>query len=387
MKKAIIGLCVVALIAVFAGRAWYLQSQKKVKPEANNGDVIVKVGLLTHPSGVVAKMGQEILNGALLAKEEINASDDYNGRKIEMFVGDSQIIPKIAISEFNRLLFKDIVAAVIAGDNAVPAVAPLVKNNKIPSVVTISYNNEFLKSNDPKYMYKNFLTIEKLYYALSRRAIELFGIKKVAIYAINLPFGKEAIKGIQDGLKGTDVEITHIELYPEDERDCKDGIAKVLASKPEAVFVAGYGMGYPIGINRLREAGFKGKILSSPTFKDAGFKEYVKTDENIVFVQQFDNLNEKNSPFAIAYKKRFGEDPTDFSTFGYSSMKLMGEAIKNAKTLDKEGIHEALDAIKKFETPFGTLTLNEDGSCDLTLILAETKGNGKYEVLEVIPEE
>ena len=52
--------------------------------------------------------------------------------------------------------------------------------------------------------------------------------------------------------------------------------------------------------------------------------------------------------------------------------------------MDKKDIHDALNQIKTFKTPIGMLQLNADGSSDMTLILAETLGEGRYKVLEII---
>ena len=380
MKKVIISICIVALVVLFGGRAWYLyQHQEK-------GDNILRIGCIrVSPSSMMAQMGKEVFNGMTLAQEEINNSDDYAGRKIQFVTEYSDMDAKSGVSAFQKILLHDISAAFVMGDLHVPAIAPIIKERQIPTVTSISYNDEFLKYNHPKYLYKNFVSVNKLFRIMAKRVRNRYDIKKVAIYAVNAPFGKQAIKGIEEGLKNSDIQIVHPQLFAFDDMDCRAPIEKLMSEKPDAVFFAGYGVGYSVGINRLRELGFKGKIFTTTSFKDVGFKEHVKTDENIVFIQQYDeDLNEKKSAFAQAYKKRFNEDPGDFSVFGYSSVMLIAEAMKNAKTLDKKDIHDALNQIKTFKMPIGILQLNEDGSSDMTLILAETLGNGRYKVLEII---
>ena len=379
MKKIIWILAIVLVLCVFGGRAWWLYQHR------DTDENIVRIGHVAPLSGFVAEQSKEVLNGMILAQEEVNASDQYHGRKIKFLLEDGKATSKDSVAAFNKLIAQGIDMAIISGDVAVPVTAPLIRQHGIPSVATLSFNKEFLKYNAPKYVYDSFLDIKKIFRALAKRTASKLGYKRVAIYALNAPHGKEAITGIQEGLKDTDVEIVHTELFDMEDRDCRAPIEKILAKKPDAVFCSGYGIGYSMGVNRLRELGYKGPILSSTSFKDTGMKEHVKTDENIYFVQQADqDINEKKSPFAMAYKKRFNKEPDDLSVFGYYSVMLAAEAIKNARTIDKASINAALNNIRQFETPVGTLHIHSDGSSDLSLILAHTNGDGTYQVLEEI---
>ena len=66
MRKLIWGLVIVAVVAVFGGRAWYLHKQAEQNKDA------VKVGLLTFDTGLYAEFGQALDKGAMLAVEEFN---------------------------------------------------------------------------------------------------------------------------------------------------------------------------------------------------------------------------------------------------------------------------------------------------------------------------
>lgn len=380
MKKIIFGGIILVVVAVFGGRALWLHQHKETEEK------VVKIGHVAPLSGFVAEQSKAVLNGMILAQEEVNnAPFQYKGRKIKFVIEDGKDMSKDSVAAFNKLIAQGIDIAIISGDVAAPVVAPLIKQQGIPAVMTLSFNKEFLKYNSPKYMYDSFLDIRKIFYMLANRTVDRLGYKRVAIYALNAPHGKEAIKGIQEGLEGKDVKIVHTELFDINDKDCRAPIEKILSKKPDAVFCSGYGIGYSTGINMLRELGYKGPILSSTSFKDTGMKEHVKTDENIFFVQHADkSINGKKSSFAKAYKKRFKKEPDDLSVFGYYSVKLAAEAIKKAKTLNRADLIKSLNSIGKFETPIGTLQLNGDGSCDLDLFLAETIGDGKYKVLEVI---
>ena len=69
MKKLIWGLVIVAVVAVFGGRAWWLYQHR----ETNEN--VVKIGVILPLSGDASRDGQEALLAAKMAQEEINAGN------------------------------------------------------------------------------------------------------------------------------------------------------------------------------------------------------------------------------------------------------------------------------------------------------------------------
>ena len=81
MKKVIITLCVVAVVAIFGGRAWWLYQHRETDTNA------VKVGLISVTSGLYAKMGHDFNNGVILAIEELNVTSD---KKMKHLIEDGK---------------------------------------------------------------------------------------------------------------------------------------------------------------------------------------------------------------------------------------------------------------------------------------------------------
>ena len=73
MKKVIIGVVIVALIALFGGRAMYLHRQNAAEKD------IIKIGaLLPMSGGSVDFVGPWSYDSAKIAEEAINSSGAYN---------------------------------------------------------------------------------------------------------------------------------------------------------------------------------------------------------------------------------------------------------------------------------------------------------------------
>ena len=98
-KKIFWTLLVIVLIALFAGRGWWLYNHRETD------DSVVRVGVLSFLSGQYAEMGQDMTNGIILAKDELNASNP--GFKIELIIEDGKAKAKDSVNAFNKLLFQD----------------------------------------------------------------------------------------------------------------------------------------------------------------------------------------------------------------------------------------------------------------------------------------
>ena len=67
MQKRLIGiLAIVALVALFAGRAWWLYQHRET------GDNVLEIGAVLPLTGPISTMGVEIKNALILAEKKIN---------------------------------------------------------------------------------------------------------------------------------------------------------------------------------------------------------------------------------------------------------------------------------------------------------------------------
>ena len=379
MKKTIITLCIVAVVAVFGGRAWYLYQHRETN------DNVVKVGVLSFLTGQYARMGQDMTNGIILAKEEINASQDYNGAKIQLVVEDGKAVPKEAVNAFNKILFHKVQALIATGDNQVPPVAPLIVQNKLPTVVTNCYNNEPIKLNKPeKYMYKNTNPLGKFSEWLGEYAAETLHFKTAVIIPVKTFYGQEGAENFKKGFENKGGKITDVEYYTASQMDVKALVLKAMSENPDAIFVTGYGPGYVAAISTLRELEYPGVIMADSGATNPDYASMVKFFDGIIFFKQTplrDNKSDMAQHFIKAYQERFHQPPSDYSAFGYSSMMLLAEAIKNSDA-SSAGINGALSKISNFDTVLGRLKLYPDGSCSLPYMIGKMHADGTYDVLE-----
>ena len=98
----------------------------------------IKIGVVVPLAGAFAVSGQDILNGAQLATEEINAAGgikSIGGRKLELTPGDAGQSPEAAVTTARRILNAEPVAAIGSWYSSLTLAATQVaEQRKIPWV-------------------------------------------------------------------------------------------------------------------------------------------------------------------------------------------------------------------------------------------------------------
>ena len=346
MKKLIWTLVIVAVVAIFGGRAWYLYQHRDT--DAN----IVKVGLVSVNSGQYAQMGLDFNKGATLAIEELNKTAD---RKMKLLIEDGKATAKDAINAFNKLLFDNIDVSIVIGDIQMPPIAPLVAEHKIPTVMTIMGNTAYLKHNQERLMYQIWPANYGYCYLVGEYAKNDLKLNNVAVIKMGSIYGQDGAKGFIDAL-GQKPVIE--EEFKPDATDLRPMVLKVLATNPNAIFVTGHGKAYSTVINHIKEYRFAGPILTDSAINEIQHVENIKDIGGIIFAEVEDyTKNSKYVDFAKRYEKRFGEKPALESVFGYDSVRLAYEGIRR----NPSDIRAGLESIKEFDTFSGKMKLMEDG--------------------------
>ncbi len=368
MRKLIWTLVIVAIVAIFGGRAWYLYQHKET------GDNVVKIGLLSTLSGEFAGMGEELNNGAILAAEEIN--QEPNNTKIKLQIEDGKAVPKEALSAFNKLLFSKIDAAIVAGDNQILPVAPRINEEKIPTIVTAVGSLGYLEQNKDKYMFHFSPSNYYCSYIVGQYAKDELSLNKVAILQMDSIFGKEGTKGFIDGYKQQPVIMEQFQANEEP----RATVLKVLDTKPDGIYITGYGPSYISAIKRLKEYGFEGVILSEPAVSNliSGFNPR-EIASGIIFAEAKDlKSNPVFAKFNEKYTKRFGKSPTTVSAQGYEAVYMLSKAQK----YNPQQIQVGLAQIQEFDTLLGKVHFLNDGNSTFDLAIKQMQPDGTAKVIK-----
>jgi branched-chain amino acid transport system substrate-binding protein len=311
----------------------------------------IKIGAILPLSGPAAWLGEMHKWGIDLAVEEINSQGGVDGRRIEVMYEDDQNEPLKAVNAFRKLItIARPPLAITAMSSSGMAVRPLAEENKI--ILFANGNHpELVKGHE--WVFRIFLTNDQEARVMSEAAFEKLGLRRVAVLYIDDASGeggKEVFEEFYTELGGT---ITTAEKYDKNGTDFRSEVTKVIATRPEAVYVIGYGNAAGKLLNQLRELGYKGMILGTSNFGGPPLTEIAKQPlEGSVFTTPFYDPRmptPKVRDFIFKMESRYGNTPQWNTAMEYDGIHIIRQAMTKVKRISGESLRRALMEITQFE--------------------------------------
>lgn len=307
-------------------------SENTLNPYLNSFENGVQLALSDQQSALTSKK-------IVVAIKKFNISDDVAGlRESARLVHASPAIAAIGYHSSTGALL----AGPIFEEKKVLMISPSASANRVyeigPHVVSIVYSNRAQAT------------------ALARYATHELKARKIQIvtaagcaYCVDLAqsFTEAVAKEKNIGLAN--------EVVPDDNKDLSAVTAKVLAQKPEVVFLPNYEFFSARVIQQLLNAGFKGIFLGGDgTYNANGahlFKIANAKGTKLHFLGHWsaDIDSEANRRFVSSYKVKFSRVPDTDAVLGYDSMSLLIKAMLSGASTDRKSVQAALTKINSFQ--------------------------------------
>jgi len=174
-------------------------------------DTEVRIGTLLPLTGPAAPWGIPLAQGMRAYYDYINAQGGMYGRKIKLFVEDSQYSAPVATEAVRRLVEQDKVFAVQAnlGTEVESAVYKYLEERGIPDMYAIAPNNEF-SAPVARTRFVLMPTYSMEGRMLARHVYKTYSGRKVGMLVQNTDDAKEWEEGLREGLEelNADVDVT-----------------------------------------------------------------------------------------------------------------------------------------------------------------------------------
>jgi branched-chain amino acid transport system substrate-binding protein len=127
-------------------------------------------------------------------------------------------------------------------------------------------------------------------------------------------------------------------VYPEGTEDFSEVLDRVIALRPQAVYVADFAEPVRNILAGLKERGFRGTLLTTSAFASPEVVRAAgENAESVIVTQvQFDAEDPAVRAFADAYEQAYGSMPGIYAAHGYDAMKVVAQAIASAGLLPSE---------------------------------------------------
>jgi branched-chain amino acid transport system substrate-binding protein len=323
----------------------------------------VKIGLSAPLSGSQAVVGQDQVDGFMLALEQLGGK--LGGQTVTVIKEDDQLKPEIGSQITRKFLDKDKVDAIVGlsfSNVLMASLKPIVESGTVaittnagpstlagascaPNVFSVAWQNDGAAEAMGKFMQDK-------------------GIKRVYLMAPNYQAGKDMLAGFKRYYKGEVVDEVYTQVG---QTDYSAEIAQLQSSKPDAVFAfypGGMGVNY---IRQLSQAGLLKKIPNYSVFTVDGTtmpalgNAAVGTISGAMWDAALDTP--ENKKFVSAFEQKYKRTPSEYAATGYDAAQVLDTAIKkvNGKTSDKKAFAAAVKASgQEFRSVRGPFSFNNN---------------------------
>jgi branched-chain amino acid transport system substrate-binding protein len=314
----------------------------------------IKIGITMSASGPGAALGQPQSKTVAALPKEIA------GEKITYFALDDESDPTKAAQNARKLLSEEKVD-VLVGSSLTPVSLPLIDiaaEAKTP-LMTMAAAAVLITPMDEKrkWVYKVVPNDDILANAIVKY-IGKTGIKKLGYIGFSDAYGEGYYKVLAAEAAKFGLEITTHEVYARSDASVTGQVLKIIATKPDAVFIAAAGTPGVLPQKALRERGYKGPIFQTHGIATEEFIKLGGKDvEGAIFTGEAYSAADDmpaDSPFkkvkakfVDAYKAaNGGAMPTIFGVHLWDSITLVENAIPGALKVAKPGTPEFRAALR-----------------------------------------
>lgn len=369
MKKLIWGLVIVAVVAVFGGRAWYLHKQSVAEKD------VVKIGALVPTSGFMAFEGQNVVNALNLLVEKMNAKRDV---KIKIVYEDDKYTSKDSVSAFRKLQSQGVDLYFVYGDLPAKAIVSIAQEQKMP-LFAMAESKEL---NDSPVVVNLSPSSTDWTNSISGFVNETLKPQNVVIVHQKDMAHVESTKRLKDKFKDT-VQVINSEQFDPNVLEVRPLVSKVLNYKPDVVIVLGYGSTYVAILNTIREQGFTGTIVSDLNVSSIK-QELAKTPYPLYWTDTiFDDNTEiaEMNEFLTEFKEKFGGKPSTFTMMSYVGVQSIINAIQTAEYKPMD-IYENIQQTRNLKTVLGPVSIDKDKWMKLPIVIKQMQADGTAKVVK-----
>ncbi|KQL43935.1 ABC transporter substrate-binding protein [Brevibacillus choshinensis] len=322
-------------------------------------------------SGASSSLGDAIKSGAEYALHLKKEEFKKLGFDLDLYPQDDQADPKIGVSNAEMLISNPDVLGVIGHLNSGVAIAASVKYEEGRLVMVSPANTAVKLTEEGKQTVHRIVARDDAQGPKAAiYAKKALGVKRVFIIHDKTAYGQGLTGEVKAQFEKDGVEIVGYEGITVGEKDYNAVVNQVMAKTPDMIYFGGH---YPEGgilVKQARQKNFTGIFMggdgldSSDMVKIAG-----PAAQDVVFTSISGDVtqSEEGKKWAEEYKKSTNKPLETLSVYGYDSMNLLLDGLKNAiaenggKKPTREQVLGAVHKTKDFTGQFTKVTFDEKG--------------------------
>lgn len=322
----------------------------------------IKIGLAFPMSGTAAMAGKYSTHGADVLKEELGGKITVGDKEypVEFVTMDTEGSEEKTTNVYQKLIEEEKVIAIVGPDSSkcMLAAAPIAQNAKCPAITTFGTNTAVTEVGN--YIFRACF-IDPFQGSVAAAYCDQQGYKTACIMFNNADAYAVGLKdAFVENFKG---EVLAIEEYSgSDVKDYNVQLTKLAAQNPDVLLLPNLNVELGLQIQQARTAGLNCPIICGDSADTPDVANVAgPAIEGVAYVSAFsaESTDEAAKNFVDAYVKLYPDElPNSNAELTYETAKMVIWAIQNAKTLDRDGVRDALDTIDGLELPSGKMTMD-----------------------------
>lgn len=310
------------------------------------GETPIKIGVCVSLSGTASVMGQDFVDGTMLALDQVNAKGGVLGRKVEAIIRDDATTAGLASTRAKELIEKDNVDFLAGGVLGLTMHAQHAQTFPMKKLFMGNAMSEEVTAVPmfSRYTFHPDVTPHMISNAMGRFAAEKLG-RRWYFLVCDYAWGWQNYYAFSKILQEYKGENLGVSPHPLGTKDYSAYIGKIMAANPEVLVSASPGFDQVNSWKQLREFGaFEKMKIVSPLFMPGtiwavGIDVVMGGYGGATFYWEAPETVEVSNMFW----KRFGKAPTDDALSQYECVLEICSAVERTRSLDVEKLIPALE--------------------------------------------
>jgi branched-chain amino acid transport system substrate-binding protein len=348
----------------------------------------VVVGGVAPLTGEAATFGTSTKQGYDLAVAEWNAKGGVLGKQVKLVFADDKGDPAEGATVFTKLIEQDKACAILGTvmSKVSLAGAPICQAAKVPMIATASTNPKVTGVGN--FVFRACFIDPFQGTVGAKFAFDDLKAKKAACL---FDVGNDYTKGLSEFFKAKFTalggEVVGFEGHATGTSDFKAQLTKVLAAKPDVLYVSDYYADVAIIAKQARELGFKGPMvggdgwdspklveIAGPAVEGCFFTNHYAKEDQAPIVQEF----------VKKYTDKYKAAPDALAALAYDATNIMLDAINRAGSTDGAAIQAAL-VKTDLKVVTGQVKFDGDRNPVKSAVIIELKGGQQVYKTTVAP--
>lgn len=320
--------------------------------------VIATAGPVT---GQLAGLGEQMLRGARMAVDDLNAAGGVLGRPVELLIADDRCDPKDAVSEANRLAARG--AVFVAGhfcSSASIAAAGVYGEERVLMISPASTSPR-LTDEGGDLVFRVCGRDDRQGQVAGSFIARRFEGARIALLNDKSAYGRGLADAAGDAIRRAGGQIVLDDSFTPGERDYQALVTRLKTAAIEVVFIGGYHPEAGLILRQMREQRLDAQLVGGDALIVEEFWQIAGAAAEgtlMTFVPE-----PRESPHAQQVAARFrsaGIEPEGYVLYTYAAIEAWAAAVSRAGSTDPDDVAGTLRQVA-VQTVIGPLRFDEKG--------------------------